>query len=460
MFTMTSGGALLLAANAATATQSTYTLSVQGIGTLPDGSTTNKSTATVTVTIDPSVGVYGSNIAVQSTAEPIDLTFVRFGGNLSAITAVNFTVQWDTATDSEIKHDGSFYNQLEADGEYSGYVVIPAGDPSTTMVLYAASGVSIVGVTSFSITVTGGNDTMGASYIPLNPRSSSLYGSTSATTVLRVEHLYVVGGVTAFASSNPVPALADTDSFGLGINPNDVHQGGLGDCYFMAALVLLAKNDPQAIKSLITDNGNGTFVVKLYTGIGTAQETFTFSGNFLSNGWNMAQLSGDYINNPGATKNGWVEIWPELLESAYAQLLMGGYREIVSGTVSNALIALTGKPQVAVSLAGFSNQDIGQLLLQAQNVGVPVAIGTFASGPGAPDSITLPSGAEVYFDHAYVLDTVNVVAGSVVSVTLINPWGLSLTGEGPANPNRNGTAIVVVPLADFSAAFGTMFFED
>lgn len=45
------------------------------------------------------------------------------------------------------------------------------------------------------------------------------------------------------------------------ITPAAVHQGELGDCYFIAPLASLAKMNPEAIKDLIQENGDGTFTV-------------------------------------------------------------------------------------------------------------------------------------------------------------------------------------------------------
>lgn len=44
----------------------------------------------------------------------------------------------------------------------------------------------------------------------------------------------------------------------------DVAQGGMGDCYFLAALAGLAEKNPEAIMSLMVDNGDGSVTVKLH----------------------------------------------------------------------------------------------------------------------------------------------------------------------------------------------------
>jgi len=58
-----------------------------------------------------------------------------------------------------------------------------------------------------------------------------------------------------FASSNGAPGLADS---GDTVNINDIQQGSLGDCFFLAAVGAIAKSNPQFIHDIIHDNGDGT----------------------------------------------------------------------------------------------------------------------------------------------------------------------------------------------------------
>ncbi len=48
------------------------------------------------------------------------------------------------------------------------------------------------------------------------------------------------------------------------VDPMDVDQGSLGDCYFVASMAAVARANPDAIKELLVDNGDGTFDVTLY----------------------------------------------------------------------------------------------------------------------------------------------------------------------------------------------------
>ncbi|HEV2351041.1 MAG TPA: C2 family cysteine protease [Terriglobia bacterium] len=51
-----------------------------------------------------------------------------------------------------------------------------------------------------------------------------------------------------------------------GISPASVKQGGLGSCYFHSTVAALAQSSPDLLKGMITDNGNGTYVVQFRDG--------------------------------------------------------------------------------------------------------------------------------------------------------------------------------------------------
>jgi hypothetical protein len=47
-------------------------------------------------------------------------------------------------------------------------------------------------------------------------------------------------------------------------SPNDVQQGGIGDCYFMATLMSISQRDPGKIKSMMTPDGQGGATVTFW----------------------------------------------------------------------------------------------------------------------------------------------------------------------------------------------------
>ncbi len=56
----------------------------------------------------------------------------------------------------------------------------------------------------------------------------------------------------------------------------DIHQGALGDCYFLAALASIVYKNPDTIKEMMKDNGDGTVTVRFYD---LQKEETDFLGN-------------------------------------------------------------------------------------------------------------------------------------------------------------------------------------
>ena len=125
-----------------------------------------------------------------------------------------------------------------------------------------------------------------------------------------------------------------------GPSVTDVNQGYLGDCYLLAPLAEMAKQNPSAIQSMITDNGNGTYGVRFFVN-GTAQ--YVTVNNALANG--------------GSIFNSGADNWASLVEKAYAQFQGGG---IVTGNNVNygnsfSTIGNGGSPEYALEeLTGSS----------------------------------------------------------------------------------------------------------
>ncbi len=133
------------------------------------------------------------------------------------------------------------------------------------------------------------------------------------------------------------------------IDPNDVRQGALGNCYFAAAMMAVAKANPSLIRKLIKSNGDGTYTITLYTEKGTEDFLVTpyFPAYRYSADVNLPAYAGYGDIQPNLA-----EIWPMLLEKAYAMHLetygesekgAGGYDLVgKGGNVGKAIKTLTG----------------------------------------------------------------------------------------------------------------------
>jgi len=141
----------------------------------------------------------------------------------------------------------------------------------------------------------------------------------------------VVLGNTSFSvsySASTKPLFASS-----GPSMNDINQGYLGDCYLLASLAEVAKQDASAITSMFTSNGNGTYGVRFYVN-GTAR--YVTVNSSLANGGN--------IFNSGA------DLWASLAEKGYAELQATG---VVTGNSVNfgnswTTIGNGGAPEMAL----------------------------------------------------------------------------------------------------------------
>ncbi len=246
----------------------------------------------------------------------------------------------------------------------------------------------------------------------------------------------------------------DTNS--SGIDPYDMIQGALGDCYFMCSLSALAKMQGgiNRIKDMITYHRNGTFSVQLYRPSYQAHiESFTNpeTGKLVkqntkkliyleaveviinANVW-VDKLAGIKNQALYARSQDTNEIWPLILEKAFAKL-MGGYDEIDAGFAKEAFEILTGIPRRSFSFSSENDRAISEM----KKAFVNQRAVTFATPPhisanhvydkqgfpmkgNAGETIleTYPEDGKEYIvaGHAYALDAIHND-----TVTLINPHG-------------------------------------
>jgi hypothetical protein len=215
-----------------------------------------------------------------------------------------------------------------------------------------------------------------------------------------------------FASPLFVQGSGDTNS----VSMNDIDQGGLRNCWMMAPLAELAQKDPEAIKRMIQKNADGTYTVTFKEKIPTffgqiyVDKKVTVTADFPGgkNGANHAQ--------PG-DKNalGQGEIWPLIIEKAYAQY-KGGYDKInANGDAGQFMEAVTGRPSseyVPFNLFGFG-------------YGFDKMRSDFNSGKTmtmlSRDTVSGKYG--VVADHYYAVQSVYTDANGKQMVQLYNPWG-------------------------------------
>jgi hypothetical protein len=191
-----------------------------------------------------------------------------------------------------------------------------------------------------------------------------------------------------------------------GVNFDDVVQNELGDCFLLASLSALAAVRPQAIEDAIVDHGDGTFTVRFYekqrSGPPTAVEIRVDSDL-------PARRNGELAYGQGRDR---AELWPALVEKAFATW-KGGYSELsLGGIAGDALTALTGtEAEFYNPIQELESKDLWKLLQDAQQAGRPMVSGT---------GVTSEEGLVPM--HMYSVVSVREENGEKL-ITLRNPYG-------------------------------------
>ena len=225
--------------------------------------------------------------------------------------------------------------------------------------------------------------------------------------------------------------------FQNGISYQDVAQGEVGDCYFVAALAETAFRSKSTIQSMFTDNGDNTYTVRFYNQ-GVAD--YVTVDRYLP-----ANNSGDFVyaHQPNADSNNWGklnnsqnELWVALAEKAYAQLneedwvyrdKTNSYNGIASGSISDTFALVTGK---TTSTGTFNKVYMWDNLITAATVINDInsnQLSGFGSNFGNVAANIVPG-------HQYVVIDYN---STTQKFTLFNPWGIG--GGDIGSQHKPGT---------------------
>jgi Calpain family cysteine protease len=195
------------------------------------------------------------------------------------------------------------------------------------------------------------------------------------------------------------------------ISVSDLFQGDLGDCFLIASIGELALNDPTAISTMIQSNSDGTETVTLYDASTGGHPKFsttqfqpvqvTVTNQFPS----VSVDSGAGQDVVGNQK----EIWPQVLEKAYAQL-NGGYGVLDGGGYPViAMEELTGQHATSISSAKLTLSDLESYV----SAGDLIVMDSRVKGH-------LPDG--LVSSHAYMFEGLTMDGGTPM-IQLGNPWG-------------------------------------
>ena len=215
-----------------------------------------------------------------------------------------------------------------------------------------------------------------------------------------------------------IPGRLFLEKLGLG------KQGAIGNCPVIAGTAALAAVSEDAVRDLIRDRGDGTFVVTFHPP-GLVKEIVVDSAFFTSNG--------NPIYGTGVTRGDDVELWFPLVEKAYADLV-GGYDVLARGLSAGKILSdLTGRDNAELWLKDKDVDHVWQRMQRARSNGQAMTCGTYPFFDY--------QGTGLYPNHAYSVHGVEVKDGERY-VNLRNPHG----GAGFSGEFQ-------LPLADFVSLY-------
>jgi Calpain family cysteine protease len=202
------------------------------------------------------------------------------------------------------------------------------------------------------------------------------------------------------------------------IDPNDIQQGSIGNCYFMASIASVARANPEAIRKLIKANADGSYDVTLYSKKGGLVSLTPQIVNV------RPDFATDASGNPIYSGKGDNELWVMLLEKAYAKM-NGGYDDTgKGGYIEEGIEALTGKEANYYMCSSKTADELLALIQGALAAKKPIDAATSGSGEV---EFTTEEGSVIYKGHAYAIKSV-----SGGKINLQNPWGHGHANVSPA----------------------------
>lgn len=209
------------------------------------------------------------------------------------------------------------------------------------------------------------------------------------------------------------------------VNANDAKQGSLGDCYLIAGMIAVARANPQAIKDIIKDNGDGTFDVTLYirtSAYGPARAQVVTVDARLP----VKTQDSPLYAKVGDQADGKDELWPALIEKAVAQK-KGSYELISGGNINKngfnfagATELLTGKRENYFAFDRLDEDDVLLMASFALEDKLPVICSTRSDMEGDEAATREANAVNVYWNHAYPVESVDL---DKRTVSFQNPWG-------------------------------------
>ncbi len=229
-----------------------------------------------------------------------------------------------------------------------------------------------------------------------------------------------------------------TTDRGDALTGEDVKQGGLADCFFIAAMNAVGNASPKFLQDAVKfDASTGLYTVRFKerAGFDPKKNEPTFRDHFeVVDGYlpTLADGRQSYAraNGPSA--------WGPIYEKAYAQW-KGGYDKLgTGGNSGEAMTALTGKPSIPKSTSGMKAADVIPFFEKAKASGTAVVCGSLDSMQAAKSAPLSGSGAGPYTGTITTGPSQSIKQGTV-QVTDKSGKVSPASDAGAKYPDKTGT---------------------
>jgi hypothetical protein len=371
-----------------------------------------------------------TELVITGTSGNDSIYVTQSGGTFTIVS--NGTTQTITGTFGDLAiHAGNGGSTITVDASVTINTMVYGGQGADTIANRAAAGYVAV------VTIGGGTDVVSGNGVNTNFWTDTADGVTASAAEAAGGYVHKVASfyqpwTTSTTSADYVPLelngqnLKDpTDTgtvvrysagslWGAAPSANDVRQGGIGDCYFLAGLQSVAFGNPQRLMTKAVDLGDGTYGVEMMkSGV---KVVVRVDGDF--SGW---------VSHPAASGNLWAVVFEKAF--AYVRLGLNSYGSLDSGGNGEPFTALgLVQGSVYTSMINFDPNGF------ANQVKTDLAVGralTMATGS------SIGGGAPLIANHAYSIVGVESTPAGYVYV-LRNPWGF----DGAGNDGNTGDGVV------------------
>jgi len=338
-----------------------------------------------------------------------------YAGNFVSVLVYGFDGSDTIRLMNTVSASGSIYAGTGDDTIFEnalGSVTVSAGDGDDLIVAVGGGSDTVYGGAGFDSFWVDSSDTV----------SDASSAETSAKTVHSITEFYqpytTNPGSSQYVSleisgqnlTDPVATssasgwanFADTSLFVDGPQYDDIVQGYIGDCYYVASLASLADTDPMIIEQMVTPLGDGTYAVRFHR---SGQEVYLrVDADLPVNG------SGNLVYARTGPDG---ELWVPVVEKAYCYFRYGqnSYASISGGWMSTVYREVTGGYTNTTYTSTITASSLYTHIANQLAQGHAVTLGSYhdASSP-------------IVAGHAYMVKSAHV-SGSQQYVTVYNPWG-------------------------------------